>query len=88
VPDGGRSACGILQGATEGAANVKSGVHPAYHLAKVVCSCGAEYEVGSTRPSMRVDVCGRCHPAYTGGGYRVVDAGGRVERFKKRFNLG
>jgi large subunit ribosomal protein L31 len=67
---------------------MKAGIHPAYHLAKVVCACGAEYEVGSTRPSMRVEVCARCHPVYTGGGHRVVDTGGRVERFRKRYGRG
>lgn len=66
---------------------MKPGVHPAYQTTKVVCACGAEYEVGSTRTNLRVDVCARCHPVYTGGGHRLVDTAGQVERFKKRYRL-
>jgi large subunit ribosomal protein L31 len=63
---------------------VKPGIHPEYHRIRVTCACGATYEVGSTKPSLRVDVCARCHPFYTGK-QRIVDTGGRVERFLRRY---
>lgn len=67
---------------------MRAGVHPAYQTAKVVCGCGATYEVGSTREQLRVDVCARCHPFYTGG-QRIVDTAGRVERFRRKYqNVG
>lgn len=67
---------------------MKAGLHPAYQTAQVVCGCGATYEVGSTRTQLRVDVCARCHPFYTGG-QRIVDTAGRVERFRRKYqNVG
>ncbi len=65
---------------------VKEGIHPAYHRTSVKCSCGAEYQIGSTRQNLRIEICGKCHPLYTGQ-QRIVDTGGRVERFKKRYGL-
>ena len=62
---------------------MKEGIHPAYHEANITCACGATYHIGSTRQSIRVDVCARCHPFYTGQ-QRIVDTGGRVERFRRR----
>lgn len=59
-------------------------MHPAYQTAHVVCGCGATYEVGSTRTQLRVDVCARCHPFYTGG-QRIVDSAGRIERFRRKY---
>lgn len=63
---------------------VKPGIHPDYYQATITCACGAVYEVGSTRQGLRVDVCGRCHPFYTGK-QKLVDTGGRVERFLKKY---
>ncbi|CAB1128128.1 ribosomal protein L31 [Candidatus Hydrogenisulfobacillus filiaventi] len=65
---------------------MKEGIHPPYYQATITCSCGAEYHVGSTKQHMHVEVCSRCHPFYTGE-QRMVDTGGRVERFKKRYHL-
>ena len=65
---------------------MKSGIHPQYVEATVVCACGNTFTVGSTQPQMRVDVCSNCHPFYTGQ-QRILDTAGRVERFRKRFNL-
>lgn len=62
---------------------MKTGIHPAYHRITVTCTCGASYEVGSTKEAMRVDICARCHPFYTGK-QRIVDTGGRVERYRRR----
>jgi large subunit ribosomal protein L31 len=65
---------------------MKSGIHPKYVEATVTCACGNTFTVGSTQPQMRVDVCSNCHPFYTGQ-QRILDTAGRVERFRKRFNL-
>jgi large subunit ribosomal protein L31 len=65
---------------------MKSGIHPNYVDATVTCACGNTFTVGSTRQSMRVDVCSKCHPFYTGQ-QRILDTAGRVERFRRRFNI-
>lgn len=65
---------------------MKSGIHPAYEKTTITCSCGATYEVGSTKKNLRVEICSACHPLFTGQ-QRIVDKGGRVERFKKRYKL-
>ncbi|MFI5259554.1 MAG: 50S ribosomal protein L31 [Candidatus Limnocylindrales bacterium] len=63
---------------------MKPNIHPKYHAAKVHCAtCGTEFVVGSTRPDLRVDVCGNCHPFYTGK-QMIMDTAGQVERFQKR----
>jgi large subunit ribosomal protein L31 len=53
----------------------------------VKCACGNEFLVGSTKKDIRVEICSNCHPFFTGK-QKLVDTGGRVDRFKKRFNLG
>ena len=64
--------------------HVKTDVHPAYHPeAKVTCACGASFVVGSTAPKLNVEICSSCHPFYTGN-EKVLDAAGRVEKFKAR----
>lgn len=68
-----------------GYAALKPGIHPKYELTTITCGCGAVYEVGSTKKNLRVEICSRCHPFFTGAGQRIVDTGGRVERFKRRF---
>lgn len=65
---------------------MKEGIHPKYDVSKVNCACGNSFETKSTRPEIRVEVCNKCHPFYTGK-QKLVDTGGRVDRFKKRFNL-
>ena len=65
---------------------MKSGIHPQYMEATVTCACGNTFTVGSTKPQLRVDVCSKCHPFFTGQ-QRLLDTTGRVERFRKRFNL-
>ncbi len=64
---------------------MKKGIHPQYMLAQVVCACGNTFATGSTKPLIRVEVCSRCHPFFTGE-KRLVDTQGRVERFNKRYN--
>ena len=66
---------------------MKEKIHPKYYdKAKVTCLCGNAFTTGSTKPEIRVEICGRCHPFYTGE-QRIVDALGRVERFKKRYKV-
>ncbi len=65
---------------------MKPDIHPAYIKATVVCACGNTFTIGATKAEMRVDVCSKCHPFYTGE-QRLVDTAGRVERFKKRYKL-
>ncbi|HIN35613.1 MAG TPA: 50S ribosomal protein L31, partial [Dehalococcoidia bacterium] len=55
--------------------------------ATVTCSCGNVFNTGATKPTLRVEVCSKCHPFYTGE-QRVVDTQGRIERMKRRYNLG
>jgi large subunit ribosomal protein L31 len=63
---------------------MKQGIHPEYVTATVRCSCGEEFQTRSTVPELRVDICSKCHPFYTGK-QKLVDAGGRVERFERRY---
>jgi large subunit ribosomal protein L31 len=61
-------------------------IHPKYFQAKVTCSCGNTFTTGSTRENLRVELCSKCHPFFTGE-QRIVDTAGRVERFKKKYKL-
>ena len=65
---------------------MREGIHPKYDKSTVVCACGNTFETRSTTDDIRVEVCSKCHPFYTGK-QKLVDSGGRVDRFKKRFNL-
>ena len=64
---------------------MKAGLHPNAVPTVVTCSCGATYHVHSTKAKMHVDICGNCHPFYTGK-QRLVDTGGRVERFRRKYD--
>jgi len=66
---------------------MKEKIHPKYEKATVRCACGETFETRSTRPNLRVDICSKCHPFYTGK-RQMVDVGGRVDRFNRRFNRG
>jgi len=63
---------------------MKADIHPQYGEAKVVCSCGNTFTTKSTSPEMHVELCNECHPFYTGK-QKLVDTGGRVERFERRY---
>ena len=65
---------------------MKENIHPQYGKCVVRCVCGETFETGSTKKEMKVDICSKCHPFYTGK-QKLVDTGGRVDRFKKRFNM-
>ena len=62
---------------------MRDGIHPNYASTTIRCACGNEWEIRSTRQSMRIDVCSKCHPFYTGE-QRLMDTGGQVERFRRR----
>ncbi len=63
---------------------MKEGIHPSYNEATVVCACGETFTTMSTRPKIKVDICSKCHPFFTGK-QKIVDAEGRVEKFKKKY---
>jgi large subunit ribosomal protein L31 len=63
---------------------MKQGAHPDYQIATVHCSCGNTFQTRSTRSELRVEICSNCHPFYTGK-QKLVDAGGRVERFQRKY---
>jgi len=66
---------------------MQEGIHPEYHNDTVVkCACGNTFITGSIKQELKVDVCSNCHPFYTGK-QKNIDAGGRVDRFMKKFNL-
>jgi len=65
---------------------VKEGIHPKYEEAEVKCACGETFSTGSTKKSLRVDICSKCHPFFTGK-QKLIDTGGRVDRFKKKFGI-
>lgn len=62
---------------------MKQGIHPEYETAKVTCSCGSEFETRSTKSEIKVEICSKCHPFYTGK-QRNLAAAGRVDRFNKK----
>ena len=63
---------------------MKADIHPNYMATNVKCSCGNTFTTRSTVPDMHVELCSECHPFYTGK-QKLVDAGGRVERFNRRY---
>ncbi|MDO5018208.1 50S ribosomal protein L31 [Lagierella sp.] len=66
---------------------MKEGIHPEYHEATVTCTtCGNTFTTGSTKEEIKVEVCSNCHPFYTGR-QRSAERGGRVEKFKEKYNI-
>ncbi len=63
---------------------MKQGIHPEYQIATVHCSCGNTFQTRSTKSELRVEICSNCHPFYTGK-QKLIDTGGRVERFQRRY---
>ncbi|MBI4698823.1 MAG: 50S ribosomal protein L31 [Nitrospirae bacterium] len=63
---------------------MKEGIHPAYKEIQAVCVCGETFTTKSTKPTIRVDICSKCHPFFTGR-QKLVDAEGRVQKFKKKY---
>ena len=65
---------------------MKEGLHPQLNKVTVKCACGAEIQTVSTKSGIKADICSKCHPYFTGK-QKFVDAGGRVDKFKKKYNL-
>lgn len=66
--------------------DMREGIHPAYNPTKIKCACGNVIETGSTVENISVEICSNCHPFFTGK-QKLVDTGGRVEKFRKKFSL-
>ena len=62
---------------------MRDGIHPKYETTTITCGCGSSFETRSTGQKLRIDVCSRCHPFFTGE-QRLMDTGGQVERFRRR----
>ena len=65
---------------------MEEGIHPDYQPTTLKCACGEVIETSSTKKDIRVEICSKCHPFFTGK-QKLVDTGGRVEKFRKKFNL-
>lgn len=63
---------------------MKPEIHPEYHDVTVVCACGNTFQTRSTKPELRLEVCNKCHPFFTGK-QRLLDAAGRVEKFQRKY---
>ena len=65
---------------------MKSGIHPKYEETTITCACGEVIHTRSTKKDIHVEVCSKCHPFYPGR-QKLVDNNGRIDRFRKRFNI-
>ena len=65
---------------------MREAIHPNYEETTITCACGNVIKTRSTKKDIKVEICSKCHPFYTGK-QKLVDTGGRVDRFKKKFNL-
>ncbi len=64
---------------------MKSDIHPPYHTTTYSCGCGASFQIGSTmKEEIKVEICSKCHPQYTGKS-KLIDTEGRIDRFKKKY---
>jgi large subunit ribosomal protein L31 len=67
---------------------MKQGIHPTYYTdARVTCACGNTWTTGSTKKEIRVEICSKCHPFFSGEGARIVDIEGQVDRFYKKLQV-
>ena len=80
--DAGRWPASLWTGSLD-SVEMKTEIHPEYSLSHVRCACGNEFYTRSTKPEIHVEICSACHPFYTGK-QKLVDTGGRVERFRRR----
>lgn len=65
---------------------MKQGIHPEFKKAIVTCACGEQFESGSVKQNLHVEVCSKCHPFFTGK-QKFIDAGGRVDKFRKKYGM-
>jgi len=63
---------------------MKKEIHPPYHETIIKCACGAEYKTRSTKKNLRVEICSRCHPFFTGK-QKFLDSGGRIKKFQQKY---
>ena len=63
---------------------MKKDIHPEYGMTTVRCHCGHEFEAGSTKKNISIEICSQCHPFYTGK-QKLVDSAGRIERFRRKY---
>jgi large subunit ribosomal protein L31 len=63
---------------------MKTEIHPQYHQVQVHCACGETFTTGSTKKELRVEICSKCHPFFTGK-QKLVDSAGRIDRFQQRY---
>ena len=66
---------------------MKKGIHPDYQVTRVLCACGETFETRSTKKEIRIEICSKCHPFFTGK-QKLVDTAGRLERFQRRYKKG
>ncbi len=65
---------------------MKEGIHPNYNETTIKCACGEVISTGSTKQNLHVEICSKCHPFFTGK-QKLIDTGGRVDKFKKKFGI-
>ncbi|MDR2509106.1 MAG: 50S ribosomal protein L31 [Spirochaetaceae bacterium] len=65
---------------------MRDGIHPKYELTTITCACGQVYETRSTAKDIKVEICSACHPFFTGK-QKLVDTAGRIERFRRKYNI-
>jgi large subunit ribosomal protein L31 len=63
---------------------MKTEIHPQYHQVNVHCACGETWTTGSTKKELRVEICSKCHPFFTGK-QKLVDSAGRIDRFQRKY---
>ncbi|AIQ55648.1 50S ribosomal protein L31 [Paenibacillus borealis] len=65
---------------------MQTAIQPKYNVTKVTCACGNSFEAGSAKEELRIEICSSCHPFFTGK-QKFLDAGGRVDKFKKKYGI-
>jgi large subunit ribosomal protein L31 len=65
---------------------MKDGIHPKYEMTTISCACGNVIETRSTSKDIKIEICSSCHPFFTGK-QKLVDTAGRIERFRKKYNI-
>ena len=66
---------------------MKQNIHPKYNEVTVTCSCGNTFTTGSTKGDIKVEACSKCHPFYTGSKRLLVEEGGQIDKFKKKYKI-
>jgi large subunit ribosomal protein L31 len=76
----------LMLGLPKEVTTMKEAIHPKYEETTITCACGEVIHTRSTKKDIRVEICSKCHPFFTGK-QKLVDTGGRVDRFKRRFGM-